>query len=532
MSCERRELAVTWVALGVTAVASALFLYPCVSALTGHYANGDPSGLVQGGAQLLLALTVLGASFGALLARRGVVQSRAVHRPAGAAELEDFLAHAPPVAFLLPADGQRLERVRRALMSCALQEYPHRRVVLLNDAPAAARLVGELQAALDQAAAPFVAARAAFWQRHGRGPVNVYREQVRLAEFHEVAARWLETLAAQHPGCSPSDRLYTARVLLERATTLRRRARDLRSPATTLDADDVAREYGLLATRFQVELESFERRRYANLPHEAGEAVSLQCYLSLMGRDLREVACPDGSRALEACSPEDVTFSVPAADYVVTVAPESLLLPEYAARLVQDMQRPENERVAVAQSSCGAVPGAAGLVERVAGVGADLRDLLEQGSSHSGAGVWGGGSAVFRYAALEEIQLARGSQERVGVEATLDLAARGWTISTSPERLAYGAAPADFAALVRQRRRAVGKLSSLPKLLRGVLAGVFRPRAWSAGLLRAQHLLSSTALAVGYLGLLLWPFEGPSWWLALERVGAAIRSRESDCPES
>ena len=67
---ERWDRVATWIALGVTITAATLVIYPSVTALSQSYTNGDPGGVLQGGALLALVLTVLGASLGLLLARQ------------------------------------------------------------------------------------------------------------------------------------------------------------------------------------------------------------------------------------------------------------------------------------------------------------------------------------------------------------------------------------------------------------------------------------------------------------------------------
>jgi hypothetical protein len=132
-----------------------------------------------------------------------------------------------------------------------------------------------------------------------------------------------------------------------------------------------------------------------------------------------------------------------------------------------------------------------------------------------------------RRAALEEIATAReerGHQIRVYIDdqiliedaaATVDLLDKGWRVHHDEGRLAYSATPADFGALLIQRRRwANGGLLILPRLLRHS----FR-RPWSLGklggaLLRIPNLISASLAGVGLPILLLYGFDDrliPLW---------------------
>ena len=91
---------------------------------------------------------------------------------------------------------------------------------------------------------------------------------------------------------------------------------------------------------------------------------------------------------------------VPDADYLLTLDADSLLLPGYALRLVYLMERPGNERLAVAQTPYSAVPGAPGALERTAGATTDVQRLLHQGFTRYAATFWVGANALLRRATL------------------------------------------------------------------------------------------------------------------------------------
>ncbi|MCO5170137.1 MAG: glycosyltransferase family 2 protein [Planctomycetes bacterium] len=542
MSEGKRELWITWAGLGLTLAATALFAREGVGILLDRLAAGEVGPIIEQAVFLALCAGIFWGSFVYLLCRRGYFKRLEAHRPASADELEAFLLDAPPVAFLLPSYKEDPEVVRQAILSCALQEYPRRRVTLLIDDPcdprtpedaaglAAARaLPARIQAQLDQEAERYRAARDAFEARRAAGPLELDRERGLLAHLHDEAAAWFEGQAAAHPGRAHTDRLYVDQVLLARAARHRAQAARLRVEGTATAAD-LARGHALLAARFAVELGSFERKRYANLSHEPNKAMNLNSYLELIGKDLREARRRDGLH-LVPTDPERATLRVPDATYVVTLDADSILLPDYAARLVHVMEQRGNERVAVVQTPYSAVPGATSLVERVAGATTDMQYLIHQGFTHYDATFWVGANAVLRRAALQDIRVEVVDDRGVRVakfiqdltviedtESTIDLVERGWRLLNYPARLSYSATPPDFGALLIQRRRwANGGLLILPKLLGLLVRDPLRPGAAAMAFMRAHYLLSLALVNVGYLALLFWPFEASirSPWLPL-----------------
>src|SRR5690606_18184787 len=103
---------------------------------------------------------------------------------------------------------------------------------------------------------------------------------------------------------------------------------------------------------------------------------------------------------------------------------------------------------------------------------------VTEGMGFLNAGFWVGASATIRKVALLDIahtieergyQFPAYIQEKTVIEdtgATIDLIRRNWSVHNYPARLSFSATPADFGALVVQRRRwANGGLIILPSLL-------------------------------------------------------------------
>ena len=143
---------------------------------------------------------------------------------------------------------------------------------------------------------------------------------------------------------------------------------------------------------------------------------------------------------------------------------------------------------------------------------------------------WVGANALLRFDALRDIRvevmergypIARYITDHTVIEDTessIDLAHKGWRLLNYPARLSYSATPADYGALLIQRRRwANGGLLILRSLTRYLV----KKRQWKALLMEApmrlHYLLSLTVVSFGVLAMLLYPFEEllRSPWLPL-----------------
>jgi hypothetical protein len=260
--------------------------------------------------------------------------------------------------------------------------------------------------------------------------------------------------------------------------------------------------------------------------------MNLNSYLGVMGKRLHEVQYESGLMFEET---KDLREScvIPDSLYVITLDADSLILSDYAIRLIHVMEQPGNERLAVAQTPYSAIPNAPGLLERTAGATTDIQYLLHQGFTYFGATFWVGANALLRKAALEDIcvdepttygLIRRYIQDRTVIEdteSTVDLMARGWRLFNYPERLAYSATPGDFGSLIIQRGRwANGGLLILPKLLR-YLRQVSKTPTSAAQSFYQLHYLTSLALApLSVLLLLVLPFSSKlmTVWLSLTAV--------------
>ncbi len=447
---------------------------------------------------------------------------------------------------LVPSYREELEVVRQTVLSAALQEYPDRRVVVLVDDPptpdqpkhaaalAAVRgLPAQVHDLFADQARRLAGEEGGFVVRTGGrtalSPEELCEEAGRVANLYERCARWLDDQAAREAAQDHTARLFSRLTFSARAAACRECAGEVASAcrARTLTLAGLERHYHRLARMFAVEVTVFERKRYANLSHAANKAMNLNAYISLLARRWREVPRPDGLHLEPHLVPlvprrpdESATHSmvdVPASRWLLTVDADSLLVHDYAARLVASMSAPEHARTAVMQTPYSAVPGATGPVERTAGATTDIMHVVHQGSTHFGATYWVGANALLRTAALADIattvreggkDVTRFIQDRTVIEdteSTVDLVDAGWRLHNYPARLAYSATPADYGSLLIQRQRwANGGLLILPKLLSSYWRSGLRGRVSEAAM-RVHYLVSIAVSNIALLVLMLVP---------------------------
>lgn len=536
----------TCAGLTLTVLATALFVHDLWQSI------GNASALQRWAEANLYITIIIFLIYGNVsyqLARLGHLQRLKSHTPEDREALEAVYDRpAPSLAILVPSYKEEPDIVRQTLLSAALQAYPNRRVTLLIDDPqphgdreaqaaldAMRELVVELNDRFRTAAAPFVAKRDLFREHRKIDAYGLRSEAATIATLYAKAADWLECLAVEMSVANHTDAFFTQSILHAPARAHRERAKQWfkksRGPQA-MDVTAVAREYERLAVLFHVELTAFERKRYANLSHEPNKAMNLNAYIALLGQSFREIEHSDALH-LTSSTPEEASLLVPDADYLITLDADSLLLPDYALRLVGLMEAPGNERIAVAQTPYSAVPNPSSLLERTAGATTDIQYLIHQGFTYHGATFWVGANAVLRHAALHDIvqldeerghPIKRFIQDRTVIEdteSTLDLIDKGWTLFNYPERLAYSATPPDFGALSIQRARwANGGLIILPKLLSYIFKGPRRLEKLREGFFRIHYLTSIAGVNLGLLVLLMFPFpdQFQSWWLPLTAV--------------
>jgi len=489
----------------------------------------------------LLVVIFLLLSYGNVVyqvSRVGYFKRLRTHRAASRDELEAIYDSEPPaVVVLIPSYREELAVIRQTLMSAALMEYPGKRIALLIDDPpnssdpamaadlgATRHLTREVENLLRAEERKYSEQLNAFEHRRAAEPLDPSREARRIVGLYNDAASWLEAQADSFEVLDHTDALFVERILREPARAHRARSAEIAARAASRDSamsgKEIAREYQRLASLFAVRITSFERKRFENMPHAPNKATNLNSYLSLIGRNFREVIRPTGLHLEECEDDASAQLRVPHADYVVTLDADSLLMHDYALRLINVMEQPESRRYAVAGSPYSAIRGSSSRLERVAGAQTDAQWIMSQGLTHYRSGFWVGANAVLRREALEEIcqtssergyPVRKYIQDRTLVEdteSTIDLVARGWTLFNYPERLSYSATPRDFGTLIIQRRRwSNGGLLILPNLFRYFIHSRRKITRVPEVLLRMHYLVSPTTVNLGMLLLLCIPFK-------------------------
>jgi cellulose synthase/poly-beta-1,6-N-acetylglucosamine synthase-like glycosyltransferase len=481
------------------------------------------------------------------LTRMGYLKRRSRHRPVGREDLERaYAGDAKPLAILVPSYKEEPEVVRRTLLSAALQDYPGRRVVLLIDDPAnpvseadatALRVMEELPRSLqrmfDDAAAPLERERLSYLARRHLG-LDATLEAAHLARLYAGASQWLSRQLLRTNYKDAGERLLAETLFVPLIREHRNRANELRRLARkgALGLARVDREFNRLASLFRVEFSSFQRKRYVNLSHEPNKAMNLNTYIGLMGRAFREERRADGVHFC-ACHPNAASHVFADADYLITLDADSILLPDYALRLIHHLELPGRERLAVVQTPYSSIPAAPGSLEYIAGATTDIQYIIHQGFTAFRGTYWVGANALLRKRALHDIAerdtergfpIMRYIQDRTVIEDTessIDLVDKGWQLHNYPDRLAYSATPPDFGSLLIQRRRwANGGLIILPKLLRHLVRGPNRLGKVMEGFVRIHYLISIAAVNVGLMILFAFPFEESlrSFWLPLSAL--------------
>ncbi|GAB3617795.1 glycosyltransferase family 2 protein [Okibacterium endophyticum] len=474
-----------------------------------------------------------------LVARQGALQRFRDHVRVPRAELDSHFTENPgTMTVLVPSYSEEPAVVRATLWSAALQEYPSLRVVLLLDDPpqpsdpdAAVRLEASrgiadgIADALREPSRRF-SDELLICEHERQISSEVSDESVRrLADTYTWAARWLRDMAAAEDVTDHVDVFFVEQVLGGLADDLDLTATALEVAAEAHEAPSAQRMHELhrrLVWIFSAEVDTFERKAYASLSHEANKAMNLNAYIGLMGGRYQRDEGPDGTILRPVSDADDADLIVPDADYLLTLDADSLLLRDYCLRLVYFLEQPDNSRVAVTQTPYSSFRGAPTRIERLAGATTDIQHILHQGMSFYGATFWVGANAVIRKPALDDIvevetvggfEVKRYVQDRTVIEDTessIDLGTHGWTLVNYPERLSYSATPPDFGSLIVQRRRwANGGLLILPKFWRQIRA---RKRAGEPVhpmefFLRVNYMTSIAWASFGLVFLLVYPYD-------------------------
>lgn len=474
-----------------------------------------------------------------LIMRQGALQNFYKHVRVPRVELDRFFyTKRPTMTVLVPSYGEEVQVIRKTLLSAALQEYPHLKVVLLiDDNPnpkkeketirleETRKIANELMDLLKEPRDKFSKQLKKFEKNMPKTKYLSIKRVEELAEDYIWAASGLEKLANIEVIEDHVDRFFANQVLKDLAHELSLTAEALQESTregSVIETERGHQLYQRLSWIFDAKIEVFERKKYASLSHEANKAMNLNSYIGLMGNSYKQVETAYGHTliATNEKSKDNVVFED--SDYLLTLDADSILLREYCLRLVYFLEQPNNSSVAVTQTPYSSFRGSDTRIERLASATTDIQHILHQGMSYYGATFWVGANAVIRKRALEDIaetewiggfEIKRYIQDRTVIEDTessVDLALKGWTLANYPERLSYSATPPDFGSLVIQRRRwANGGLIIAPKLFNYIKDRKRQNQRVSKVeiLLRLNYMASIAWSSFGLIFLLAFPYD-------------------------
>lgn len=501
--------------------------------------SARPDLVIQSVIILLLLSALLLGNFVYQISRLGSILRLRNIMPVSRETLEEVFENpsAPSLCVLIPSYKEEICVLKQTVLSASLSEYPCRRVVVLIDDPPEGNsedlssltltrsLISEINASFlaqkehicNKIAS--VSALLAAGEDSIRSVVSEKKACRLLSGVFLDAAGWIESIGAEFHSrqnyFKHTDHLFMKKVISAPADALRQHAFMLNEKGESLDL--IVRDISRLKAMFDVNISSFERKKYINLSHGANKAMNLNSYISLIGSAFREEFDYDGSVKLLKSKPEQASIHVPSADFLLTLDADSFITHDYILKLTYILR--ENPRIAVAQTPYSAIPSAPGVLERTAGATTDVQYLQHQGYTYWNATFWVGANAILRYAALLDIRQVteeRGFsipvyiQDKTVIEdtgSTIDLVNKDWILFNYPDRLSYSATPRDFGALIIQRRRwSNGGLILYPSMLQYARKKSIKISVIEF-LVRTQYLLSPTLTNGALMLLFLLPFN-------------------------
>lgn len=456
-----------------------------------------------------------------LISRYGFFKRLSLTKAADPEELESFFQSCHlKLTYLVPSYKEEIPVIRKTLLSAALQKWQQRHVVLLIDDPpiptdpqdvknleAARKLPQEISKLFAEPKKLMDKLYTEHLERIVVEDSSFDHERLMLSQACLQARKWLISQRDLELQEDHTDSVFIELTFDKRADELEVLAkRILRDP---LSKEEITQTFKSLISLFEVKISAFERKKYLNLSLAANKAMNVNSYLNVMGNRYNEKKTEAG---LLLTPSDHGPLFFEDSPYIAVLDADTILTYDYSLKLIHEMEEEGNANVAVIQTPYSAFPKPPGLLERAAGATTDLMYIIHQGFTHFGATFWVGANAITRKKALNQIAetieergypMQRYIQDRTVIEDTessIDLAAKGWTLSNFPERLSYSSTPDDFGSLLIQRRRwANGGLLILPKLFNYLFQKPFHLRKVHEFICRFYYLFSLPALAFGVL---------------------------------
>ena len=441
----------------------------------------------------------------------------------------------PSLTILVPAFKEEISVITMTLLSCAFQEYSHKRIVLLLDNPPDPHCQSDKKLLVESRKLPqyisdmlqpmystIVKRRDEFEGK--KHQISIGAASHVLGALYRDVATWFENLSREYSVRDHMERYFVEEILGKLASKCHAQADccNYEAQQQTTSFDAIEHGYRHLHSLFSAELVSFERKTFQNLSHESNKAMNINSYLGLFGKAF-SITHRNGANGKQYLMPDSVgTFVVTSTDYMCILDADTILATEYSMRLISYLEKPEHRRVAIIQTPYKAFPHALSFLEHIASAIADIQYLIHQGFTSYSATFWIGKNAIIRMKAMKDIEMVgcergypilRYIQDRTVIEdteSTIELVCKDWELHNYSASLAHSAIPTDFGSLLIQRRRwANGGLIIFPKLFRYLLfANASLRRRLVSCFVRSYYLLSMALVSFSVFIMLIYPFSG------------------------
>ena len=542
----KKELFITFVLFLATLCLTLFFYRDLLAVLLSEWKSGA-SDVFSITLYLIVAGFIIYGNLIYHLTRIGLFKRLQKHKTIEDPELNQiFLQNElPKVTFLIPSYKEEVSVIEQTIWSAALQFYPNKRIVLLLDNPpepsseSEAKLLQSTYELINSINSRFSNMKQIFKSKENLFNQNIksfnYSKEVsRFKEACNTLNKWFTKNVVNYEITNHVDEFYVNNVYKEWLNKFNNvtSSIDFDSVHKNNQKESIKNAYACVYKLINLDLSYFERKKFVNLSHEPNKAMNINSYLNLIGKKVR-IFESDKKHYLETTLDPSVKKEIPDSKYVVTLDADSLLTLNYTIKLVHQMEKPHNSKVAVIQTPYSSYPNAKEPVEVVAGATTDIQYNIHQGFTYYNSTYWVGANAMIRKSALDAIKMYEVQGDKVTVkyiqdrtviedtESSIDLVHKGWKLYNYPERLAFSSTPRDFGSLVIQRARwANGGLIIFPKLLRYLLASPFDLVRWAEFIVRSNYLISIAGVNIGTLLLLVYPFGDKifTWWLPLASI--------------
>jgi len=544
-----KEIFITKLFLTGSVIFSGLFYFQLIRTVVSGFNTISRLELAVVVMYILISVFIIYGNLIYHLTRLGLYLRLRTHIIPSESDLEKFFCQVNPplVTFLVPAYKEEVRVIEQTLWSAALQNYPKKRIVLLIDNPPnpigkidtdllsdTRQMTADLNQTFRFIRQEVNAGFTEFENNAAKQEFDSGYETEKLNDIYTRVTAWFSANMVDYEERSHVDTFYIKNIYGKWLGKLTQEAGKLSGSGSDMNGqiDFMRSKYQIISGILNVDISCFERKMYKNLSHEPNKAMNINSYLGLMGKAVR-IFSLGKDKYIEVTKDPNIKTIIPDSKYVITLDADSMLLQDYVIKLVNEMEKPENSKIAVIQTPYSAFPGAKSAVELVAGATTDIQYNVHQGFTYYNSTYWVGANAMLRRAALEDIRMLEIQGDKVSVkyvqdrtviedtESSIDLVEKGWKLLNYPERLAYSSTPPDFGSLIIQRERwANGGLIIFPKLLRYVLRKPFELKRWVEFFVRGNYLTSIAGINIGTLLVLIYPFKDDVFtlWLPLASI--------------